>query len=408
MPIDAPTTMFLTLAISAIAAGYLALEWRALRDPALLRWSGGFATVALGCALVGLRAEGSFLIGIWVANGLLVTAHLFFLHGAGRFAGQPIARGWMLALPIWAALLLLPADPTRALVFGVVNAGLVAVLALATAATLLRASIRRGDDAAARVGIVFLLHGAWYCVKMPLVLVQGGQVDLMRLKGFSIQLSLFEGVVVEMLLALLMAASIRRRREQAMLLLAEQDPLTGLLNRRAFTERASRALRDAAQRGRPCALMLIDFDGFKQINDGFGHGFGDRVLVAFARAAVPLLPHDALFARLGGDEFALLLPDADEAYARAVGAALCVRFAGVGAGFEGCDIAATVSIGAALFARHVELASLLDVADAALYEAKRSGRNQLCARSVGPVLACRRPEERPARAAPLFAAQVQA
>ncbi|MGG2367876.1 diguanylate cyclase domain-containing protein, partial [Salmonella enterica] len=90
-------------------------------------------------------------------------------------------------------------------------------------------------------------------------------VSIVGFKGVLIQVSLVEGIVVEVLLALIMAAAVRRRREEAMAALAERDALTGLYNRRAFESRANAALGAMAARRRPGALLLLDIDRFKTV-----------------------------------------------------------------------------------------------------------------------------------------------
>lgn len=92
--------------------------------------------------------------------------------------------------------------------------------------------------------------------------------------------------------------------------LMRRDPLTGLLNRRGFDETATRELRRAARYARPLAFALIDIDRFKQVNDRFGHGFGDRVLQIVSAELGDLRGSD-LAVRLGGDEFGVLMPETD-------------------------------------------------------------------------------------------------
>ena len=99
----------------------------------------------------------------------------------------------------------------------------------------------------------------------------------------------------------------RRRAEDRAQRLARADALTGLPNRRQFEDRLRAALRGVASGQGKLALMMIDLDRFKPVNDVFGHAVGDQVLIAFAKRAADIVGERALLARFGGDEFALML-----------------------------------------------------------------------------------------------------
>ncbi|HZH42604.1 MAG TPA: GGDEF domain-containing protein [Lysobacter sp.] len=165
----------------------------------------------------------------------------------------------------------------------------------------------------------------------------------------------------------------RQRLEHA----AACDPLTGIYNRRGFVRHAVRVLRRARYNRVPLALMLIDVDHFKQINDSYGHQAGDAVLAAVARAIDGMVRPADLFARLGGDEFVLLCPaDAYQAHAIAERIGRVVR--GQRLEWEGTPLRLTVSIGVAQ-ARHApdeSIQTLLREADRHLYAAKRGGRDR--------------------------------
>lgn len=309
---DVVTMLLMSLAAAAAAAGFLAFEWRTLRNDALLFWSAGFGTIVVGCGLSTLRPL-SFLAGVWLANGLLVVAHLAFLYGTARFTGHRIGPLWWGMLLPWTGLLLLPAglDPTPA--FAMLNSALVAVAALKASHLLLsrrQTPFPQRTAASDGLGAVFLVHGAFYGLKVLLVPLPGAFVSLVGFKGIMIQVSLFEGILVEMLLALLMSAALRRSREEAMTRLAERDPLTGAFNRRAFESRAAAILGEIAARQRSGALLLLDVDRFKAINDRLGHAAGDLVLTEIGRRLAELAMLQGLFAaRPGGDEFVLIVPD---------------------------------------------------------------------------------------------------
>ncbi|WP_167759081.1 EAL domain-containing protein [Blastococcus sp. TF02A_35] len=150
---------------------------------------------------------------------------------------------------------------------------------------------------------------------------------------------------------------------------AHADPLTGLANRRRFIEEVEATVYGAGDRS--CALLMIDLDRFKEINDSFGHSVGDDLLCLVGpRLQQALRPGD-LLARMGGDEFAVLLPDADAARAREVGEALgaALRDAFV---LDGMPLHVDASIGIALCPDHGRDRSLLLArADTAMYAAKR-------------------------------------
>jgi diguanylate cyclase (GGDEF)-like protein len=169
---------------------------------------------------------------------------------------------------------------------------------------------------------------------------------------------------------------------------AEHDHLTGAWSRRAFFGRAERAHADAVRAGRPLSLLIFDVDHFKAINDTHGHAVGDRVLADLVARTGTVLRGDAC-ARLGGEEFAVLLPhsDADAAVQLAEALRRTLEQAAV-AGADGAAVRYTVSVGTASLDDGESLASLLQRADAALYAAKRGGRNRVAdARRAGEVRA---------------------
>jgi diguanylate cyclase (GGDEF)-like protein len=145
--------------------------------------------------------------------------------------------------------------------------------------------------------------------------------------------------------------------------LADHDPLTRLLNRRAFVERLDGEVARATRYGHRFSLVLCDLDGFKELNDRFGHAAGDDALQRFAATLQSGLRKGDEAFRIGGDEFALLLAEAGEADARRV----VERIVGVSAGLR-------ASFGVASCPEYAgDSQSLFRLADAALYDAKRSG-----------------------------------
>ncbi|WP_349970607.1 GGDEF domain-containing protein [Pseudomonas caspiana] len=376
MALDPPTLLILTIALAAAAALYLAIEWRSVRESSLLYWSAGFATISVGSTLALLRMSGFLLIGIWFANGLLITAHWLFLFGVARFTETRLSRAWVLIPAVWLALLLLPSDPSWSKVMLVVNSLLIALLSL-RASFLLRPHGKSLSVGAVQLRYVLLIHGMFYAAKAIPAVVPGTLIDLAAFRGEIIQISLVEGAMAIMLIALSMTGTERYRREKRIARLAARDPLTALYNRRAFEVRAQRVL-DQVTAHRPGALLLIDIDNFKLVNDLFGHTAGDRLLVTLSEMIRSILPEGALAARLGGDEFVILLSNTSQEKILTLGNELRSQFYNATSHTFATPQAVTLSIGANLFDQPpADLATLIEQGDAALYSSKRDGRDSI-------------------------------
>ncbi len=160
----------------------------------------------------------------------------------------------------------------------------------------------------------------------------------------------------------------RQRRLEA---LAHEDPLTGLSNHRHFQERLQEEIRQAANEGGRVALVILDIDHFKRVNDTRGHPFGDLVLKGVGERLHGALAGIGAAARLGGDEFAVLLPGADRQQA----AALCEGARAAVSSFAPGDYELSCSAGVACYPEDAGNATdLVQLADGALYWAKSSGR----------------------------------
>ena len=180
--------------------------------------------------------------------------------------------------------------------------------------------------------------------------------------------------------------------------LAITDPLTGALNRRGFQERAKSELDRARRHGEPVAVLMLDIDHFKLVNDTHGHGGGDRVLVALTASLRTLARSSDIVARLGGEEFGMLLPVTHLAEATVVAERIRRHVEGLAVPDDAADIRFTVSIGVAeVDDGATSLQSTFDRADGALYDAKAGGRN--CVRAAHP-LSVVSPSSTAARASP--------
>jgi diguanylate cyclase (GGDEF)-like protein len=157
--------------------------------------------------------------------------------------------------------------------------------------------------------------------------------------------------------------------------LSTSDPLTGLLNARVFAERLELECARAARYGGPLSLLFIDVDGLKQLNDDQGHAVGDAALRAVASAVRSCSRASDSASRWGGDEFAVIAPGTELASA----ARMAERIRALSAQAA----ATTASVGVAGWSPGCSAAALRQAADAALYEAKRAGRDRVCACACG-------------------------
>lgn len=204
--------------------------------------------------------------------------------------------------------------------------------------------------------------------------VGGALPQLDWLNDASLAGGAFEAVVLSIGLAD-RALHLRHDRD-IVRVLADRDALTNVFNRRAWTERASALLSGGPPR--PIALLFLDLDHFKLLNDRQGHNAGDRALVAVAKAlAAELRPAD-LLGRYGGEEFVALLDGIPTQQAVQVATRLCRRVHRLEIPVSEESLLLSVSIGIAMRREGDDVESLVDRADQAMYDAKLGGRNRVC------------------------------
>jgi diguanylate cyclase (GGDEF)-like protein len=374
MSLDTSTLYFIATMIAAMLGVMLLVFGRNEKIPALKWWGSayllGAASVALWTlashALGGVLSLALNAVG-FVACGMVWNASRVF-HGR-----KPIWPGLVLGAMAWiAAVMTLP--PTASVMRMTIGAGIVAVYAALTATELWterRRSLQRGWPAM----LVPVMHG--FVLMLPILLGNLLQphdekfASSIWVTGFSVELVLYAVGTVFVIFMLVSERAVSAHRNAA-----SMDPLTGMFNRRGFSEISSRLIEREAKAGRPVTALIFDIDHFKSINDRFGHPAGDEVLKLFATVVVNTLRLSDLSGRIGGEEFAALLPCSLE---EGVLAAERVRgaFADSGIVVEDGPVDTTVSIGVAGGPAGTELEVLLAAADTALYQAKRSGRNRV-------------------------------
>jgi diguanylate cyclase (GGDEF)-like protein len=201
-----------------------------------------------------------------------------------------------------------------------------------------------------------------------------GKLTLRRHEKFSeAEIGVFEQLLYNLLYPLRNALLY-----QDALQLAQKDPLTGVSNRSALDEILHRELSHARRRHATCAMLVLDIDHFKTINDRYGHIIGDCALKAIAGMANTCKRDGDLLFRYGGEEFVVLMRDTDCEGAQLLAERIRRCIADNPCRCSGAELAMTVSIGVSMLADSDTPESLFARADRALYRAKHNGRNQVC------------------------------
>jgi diguanylate cyclase (GGDEF)-like protein len=211
-----------------------------------------------------------------------------------------------------------------------------------------------------------------FLVRMPLELRVPAPPLLLTLR----ELTMLLVTLMAFSFLTLYAAETRRRLHDE----SRTDVLTGLLNRRAMEETAAEQVSLAARTERPCALLLVDLDEFKKLNDTWGHSVGDHALTETGRLLLRAKQEmeNCYVARIGGEEFTLLLANCDVTAARALAERLCDRIAALRLPTGEQDVRLTASVGVSgLQPGETGWGEMLRRADIAMYQAKRGGRNRV-------------------------------
>jgi diguanylate cyclase (GGDEF)-like protein/PAS domain S-box-containing protein len=171
----------------------------------------------------------------------------------------------------------------------------------------------------------------------------------------------------------------RLRFEEELAAIATIDELTHIANRRGFLERGNKEFRRSIRQKAPISLIMFDLDKFKQINDEHGHPFGDKALQEVSDCCQKTLREIDVFGRLGGDEFVILLPNTDITGAQIVAERIRTTFM---KDHHSISLTLSIGIGQITEINDCSLDDLIALADLALYEAKRNGRNQITVRQI--------------------------
>lgn len=379
MHLDVNTLFMVTIYVEAILGLLLLFAWAQNTAIHAVCWW-GFAHLirAASIVLFGMYGSAPDLITIDLPNALLFTAFAVTWTGARVFDGRPVEPVYLVTgAVLWLLVCRVPAMDdldVRALV----ASGIITAYTWLTAYEFWRG---RSEQLVSRWPAIFMFfaHGALFLLRTPLAaMLPWSPANRDVFESVWMTVLSFEALLFTISIAFILLAMAKERAELRHRNAAMIDPLTGIANRRAFLQDASAMAKLHNADPRPTAVLLIDLDHFKSINDRFGHALGDRVLEVFADCAQQSIRPSDLFGRLGGEEFAAILRDISPDQAIAVAQQICGSFADAAGDVDGRAVGASVSIGLS----HCE-GPLLDVpelmaqADQALYFAKEKGRNRI-------------------------------
>jgi diguanylate cyclase (GGDEF)-like protein len=389
MNLDVNTLFLVTIYVEVILGLLLLFAWVQNTAVTAVAWW-GFAHLLLAASVVlfGLYGSAPDLITIDLANALLFTAFALTWTGARLFDHQkPLPVFIFGGAALWLVVSRLPGVAGSFDVRVLLSSGIITTYTWATAYEFWRG---RSEPLVSRWPAIFMLfaHGCLYLLRTPFgAMLPWSPTGSEVFESVWLTVLSFEALLFTIAIAFILLAMAKERTEHRHKTASLVDPLTGIANRRAFMQDGEALLR--RQVNDPCAIavMLLDLDHFKSINDRFGHAVGDRVLQVFTQTGSRCMRRMDLFGRLGGEEFAALLYDSNRDKALAAAEEIRTTFAEATRDVDGEPINATVSIGVVISHDAIsDLSALLAQADHALYRAKESGRDRVEVASIDLVL----------------------
>ncbi|MFC3713546.1 diguanylate cyclase [Sphingoaurantiacus capsulatus] len=379
MVLDPATLVVVACIMSLVLGALLLFSWLQDRRIEALRWWSAACLVAAAASVLFL-AGGHEMRSIWreIGNGAFMLAYGLSYLAARRFNEQSAPWTALIAgMVIWLSAVWV-FDVTfvqRVVLMSLLIGG----YAIVTARELWNGPDRLVSQRAAAV--VTALNGIYFLGRI--FAGPGLLPSFSWMQGFSDAWVSMVGLVIllyAMIFGFLVMSMAKEKTDLFHRRAALIDPLTGVANRRAFMVRAESMLAEARQAGEPAAVIMFDLDHFKVVNDTHGHLAGDDVLTEFAAIAVDRLPRRSMLCRMGGEEFAAIVPGTDHVSALDIAERIRLDLCS-----GARKIPATVSAGVAMSSTSREsLADLLSMADEALYNAKKTGRNRVVAAMGSP------------------------
>jgi diguanylate cyclase (GGDEF)-like protein len=328
--------------------------------------------------LFGMYGSVSDLISIDLANAVLFLAYAVTWTGARVFDGRKPLPLYLVAGPVlWLVVSHLSTFSEAIDLRMLLASGIITTYTWLTAYEFWRG---RSEPLVSRWPAIFLLfaHGSLFLLRTPLASMLPWSPTEQVFESVWLTVLSFEALLFTIAIAFILLAMAKERTEFRHKTAANVDPLTGIANRRSFLNDADALSKRHAANRFPTAVLLIDLDHFKSINDRFGHAVGDSVLQVFAATAKSVMRSEDLVGRLGGEEFAAVLYNINRDKAAALAEAIRAGFAVAATEVDGYPVTATLSIGMVFNqSAALDLPELLAQADHSLYYAKERGRNRV-------------------------------
>ena len=379
MKLDVYTLFMVTIYVEAILGLLLLFAWSQNSSIYGVAWW-GFSDLmrAMSLVLFGLHGSIPNVFSIDLANAILFSSFAVTWTGARLFDGRrPHPLGLIAGAAIWLVFCRIPGAMEMNDVRVLLSSSIVAAYTWLTAYEFWRG---RSEPLVSRWPAILVLfaHGALFLLRTPLARMLPWSPTNEVFGSVWLTVMSFEALLFTIAISFILLAMAKERTEFRHKTAAMVDPLTGIANRRAFLDEGAQRMKRQGVNGRPGAVLLIDLDHFKSINDRFGHAIGDRVLQVFAERARANIKNTDVIGRFGGEEFAAVLYDVDRERALITAERIRSAFAAAAVEVDGRPVMATVSIGMVFNEDSTfDVSVLLAQADQALYHAKERGRNRV-------------------------------
>lgn len=380
-----PTVILLALATNFIVGLYLHLLFRRKpKDRCFKLWSYSCVCFVLGSMLVVLRPyQLPEWISFFLADCLLLMAPVYILAGLiqfsrFRYTKQRRQQGFITLTIV--ALLFFVSHPFPGVLSILV--ALAIAITFCLNACLLQKSIITEPTFTRTLQAVFLLHAVVMLIQAALVVSNWQHLNIHGLPESSVY-TLISHILLTTLTALLLPWLSFLKLERKLTLKSQRDGLTHLANRSHFFKQLTRYWQQHP--ATPAALMMIDIDLFKTVNDTYGHAIGDQAISSVAKLLSKQLRSNDIIGRIGGEEYAALLIDIDETTALNVAQRLCQQVAKQLEFIDNNQVSLTISIGVVhLIPFKHDRTKALKLADEALYASKQAGRNTVTLATFTP------------------------